>query len=301
MIAEVVPQWRESFFLLSMGMVRKGMLMNYDSIIQESIERHKEFPVDMLGVGSTGEYTYLNQLKGSYARTVRDIDSFFSGNRGDVTILELGSYLGVVSVSLKKMGYNVCASDIPEFHKSPSLRSLYEENDISFSGVNLRSHQLPYESNTFDAVVICEVIEHLNFNPLPVLKEINRILKDGGVIYIGMPNQAHITKRMKLAMGLSIHNGIDDFFKQLDRDNNMIVGLHWREYTLAETVRMIEKMGFETIEKYYFMEGYFLCNPIKAFVLKLLYMIPSFRPYQVVVGKKVMIPDVDFWLTEANS
>jgi len=140
----------------------------------------------------------------------------------------------------------------------------------------------------------------LNFNPPPVLKEMNRILKIDGIIYIGMPNQSHILNRIELLIGKSIHNSIDIFFKQLDRNGNMIVGLHWREYTLAETICMIEKMGFETIQKYYFMEkggG----GTIRRLIKTLIYIIPSFRPYQVVVGKKISEPAYDFWLTDANS
>jgi hypothetical protein len=30
----------------------------------------------------------------------------------------------------------------------------------------------------------------------------------------------------------------------------MVVGLHWREYTLPETLQMIKKMGFKPVKKY---------------------------------------------------
>jgi SAM-dependent methyltransferase len=134
---------------------------------------------------------------------------------------------------------------------SSKLKSLYEKNGIPFIGLNLRNSKLPQESNSLDAVVICEVMEHLNFNPLVVLKEINRVLKDDRYIYIGMPNQASLGSRINLLLGRSIHHSIDDFFKQLDKKHNMIVGLHWREYTLVETVELIQKMGFDTVAKYY--------------------------------------------------
>lgn len=277
--------------------------MNYGKIVKDVIEKHKDSPIDMLGIGDTkGEYNYLNSLKDSYIRTVRDIDNLYKSSRADRKVLEIGSFLGPVSISLKKIGYDVYALDIPEFYQSVSLRSLYKENDIPFIGLNLRKHQLPYESDFFDAIIICEVIEHLNFNPLPVLKEMNRILKKDGHIYIGMPNQSHIVKRIKLLIGKSIHNSIDDFFKQLDRNDNMIVGLHWREYTLNETIQMIEKMGFETIQKYYFMDKRNTkINIVKTLLKTLVYAIPSFRPYQVVIGKKVLEPTYAFWLTDANS
>jgi len=275
--------------------------MNYGKIVQDVIEKHKDSPIDMLGIGDAiGEYNYLNLHKDSYIKTVRDVDDLYKGSRTDRKVLEIGSFLGPVSISLKKIGYSVYALDIPEFYQSSSLRSLYEENDIPFTGLNLRKYQLPYESNFFDVIIICAVIEHLNFNPLPVLKEINRILKKDGYIYIGMPNQSHIVRRIKLLLGKSIHNCIDDFFKQLDRNDNMIVGLHWREYTLTETIQMIEKMGFEAIQKYYSI-GKWSASIIKRLIETLLYIVPSFRPLQVVVGKEVSDPAYNFWLTDANS
>lgn len=277
--------------------------MNYDALVQETIDAHKVTPVDMLGIGdASGEYAYLNSHRHSYVRTVGDVDGLYGYARGATRVLEIGSFLGAVSVSLKTLGYDVSSLDIPEFHGSASLRALYERNGIRYDGVNLRSYSLPYESESFDVIVICEVIEHLNFNPLPVLKELNRILKQGGHLYIGMPNQSHVVNRVRLSLGRSIHNTIDDYFKQLDLTDNMIVGLHWREYTLPETVEMLGRMGFETTRAYYFTEkGTGGSGSIRTAVKHLLYAYPPFRPYQVVIGRKISVPAYNFWLTAANS
>ncbi len=248
--------------------------MNYDKIVTDVIEGYKVSPIDMLGIGdASGEYTYLNNLKDSYVRTVREVDNMFKDdNKNCRNILEIGSFLGVVSISLKKLGFNVCALDIPEFYQSSTLKSLYERNGIPFTGLNLRNSKLPWESNSLDVVVICEVIEHLNFNPLPVLQEINRVLKDDGNIYIGMPNQANLSHRIKLLLGRSIHNPVEDFFKQLDRNDNMIVGLHWREYTLNETIELIQKMGFNIMRKYYFQsDAQHKQNILKVILRKIIF------------------------------
>ena len=110
--------------------------MNYDKIVKDVIDEYRVSPIDMLGIGdSSGEYTYLENSKDSYVRTVRDVDNMFKGDRGDRScrnILEIGSFLGVVSISLKKLGFNVCALDIPEFYKSSTLKSLYERNGIPY-------------------------------------------------------------------------------------------------------------------------------------------------------------------------
>jgi SAM-dependent methyltransferase len=192
--------------------------------------------------------------------------------------------------------------DIPEFYKSSTLKSLYEKNGIPFIGMNLRNSKLPQESSSLDAVIICEVIEHLNFNPLPALQDINRVLKNDGYIYIGMPNQSNLYNRIKLLLGKSIHNPIEDYFKQLDKNDNMIVGLHWREYTLNETIELIQKMGFDTVTKYYFQPpAQYKISILNVMLWNLALIYPPFRSGQVVIGKKVSIPNYDFWLTDANS
>lgn len=277
--------------------------MNYDEIIKDVIEEYKVFPIDMLDIGdASGEYIYLKNLKDSYVRTIRDVDNMFKHDRSCKNILEIGSFLGAVSISLKKLGFNVCALDIPEFSQSFTLKSLYERNGIPFTGLNLRNSKLPQKSKSLDAVIICEVLEHLNFNPLPVMLEINRVLKDDGYIYISMPNQTNLGNRIKLLRGKSVHNPIGDFFKQLDRNNNMLVGLHWREYTLNETIELVQKMGFDIVTKYYFQPTErHKSNILKKMLRKIAFSYPPLRSFQVVIGKKVSTPIYDFWLTDANS
>lgn len=277
--------------------------MNYEKIIQDLIEKYKISPIDILRIGDgVREYNYLNDNKEDYTRTIRDIDSIFKGDRKHIKILEIGSFLGVVSIALKKLGFTVFALDIPEFFRSSKLQSLYKKKEVSFKGVNLRNTKLPYKSNSLDAVIVCEVIEHFNFNPLPVFQEINRVLKKGGYIYIGMPNQSSFWHRINLLFGTSIHNPIEDFFKQLGKKDNMIVGLHWREYTMQETIELITKMGFDVVTSYYSptmvkIQSY----TVMSILNKILYSYGPFRPGLVVVGKKSSTPNYDFWVTEASS
>lgn len=100
------------------------------------------------------------QQRSSYIRTITDIDRFLTGDRTKKNILEVVFFLGAVSISLKKLGFNMFAIDIPEFHQSERLRALYDKHDISFKGLNLRVAKLPFESNPMDAIVMCEVLEH---------------------------------------------------------------------------------------------------------------------------------------------
>lgn len=276
--------------------------MDHARLVQEAIDEHRAHPVDLLGIGDAdGEQAYLNVSRDSYVRTVRDVDGLFGAGRDGRTILEIGSFLGPVSVALRKAGYGVCALDIPEFHASERLRALYQRHAIPFAGLNLRRAALPYADQSFDAVVFCEVMEHWNFNPLPVLHEVNRVLKPGGYVYIGMPNQASIVSRVKLLLGRSVHNPVDDFFKQLDRGSNMIVGLHWREYTQAEALQLIGRMGFEAAAAYFYVEPVRRdAGLLRRLLRGLVFAYPPFRPSQVVIGRKLSAPAHDFRQTDAT-
>lgn len=274
-----------------------------DIILDQVIAEHEASPIDMLGIGDAGgEFEYLKTLRDSYARTVADVLSLYNQPREGERILEVGSFLGPVCITLKRLGYDVSAADIPEFHDSPSLRELYRRNDVPFDGVNLRHAQLPYGSESMDLVILCEVLEHLNFNPLPALAEIGRVLKKGGHLYIGMPNQASIVNRIKLLLGKSVHNPIQEFFTQLDRNSNMIVGLHWREYTMTETCQLMESMGFDVVRSEYYANSGSTKRFSTWLARKVLYLWPSFRPFLVVIGKKrPTSPNHDFHRVEANS
>jgi SAM-dependent methyltransferase len=262
--------------------------MDYAALVTKVIDERRKSPVDMLGIGDgEGEYKYLQDVRPTYVRTVRDVDQIL----GKGSILELGAFLGIVSVTLKRMGYAVTSSDIPEFK---ALAPIYERESIPFDMLNIRTNRLPYPSASFDAVLLCEMLEHLNFNPLPMLQEINRVLKPGGYLYIGMPNQARLSNRLKALVGKSIHDPISHYFKQLDPKDNMVVGIHWREFTISETSELLQGMGF-SIKRSYFFEGK------NSLWRKVVMSYPPFRPCQVVIGQKNSEPQHDFWITEANA
>jgi 2-polyprenyl-3-methyl-5-hydroxy-6-metoxy-1,4-benzoquinol methylase len=272
--------------------------MDYSALVNNIILTYKDKPIDLLGIGAgESEYQYLNDLKYSYVRTVKDVVPLLQKS---MKVLEIGSLFGVVSISLKQLGFAVTGADIPEFYESKKLQELYAKNDIAFDKVNLRDYKLPYADDSFDMVIMCEVMEHLNFNPLPVLKEISRVIRKDGYLYIAMPNQACIDNRLKLLAGKSVHEPVQYFFDQLDKNKNYIVSLHWREYTMKETVEMIKRMGFSIANRYFFRDN----GPVKGIasvIRKIFHVIPSLRTSVVVIGRKSSIPDYNFRFTEANS
>ena len=66
-------------------------------------------------------------------------------------------------------------------------------------------------------IIMCEVLEHLNFNPLPLLKEINRIGAPGSIFYVSMPNATSIYHRLAVVTGHAGGVQVSEFFEQLGR------------------------------------------------------------------------------------
>jgi 2-polyprenyl-3-methyl-5-hydroxy-6-metoxy-1,4-benzoquinol methylase len=297
-----------------------------EHLVDTLLKSYQAEPVDLLGIGDAeGEYRYLTGLRPTYVRTVHDIVDQLNGHDPrSVKVLEIGCFLGLVSIALARVGFQVTATDIPEFLRCARLRERLDRAGVCHQACNLRDYRLPFEDETFDVVVMCEVLEHLNFNPLPIICESNRVIKPHGVAYVALPNLAHEANRRRLLGGESIHNPIKDFFAQLDPKKNMIVGLHWREYTTAEVKEMLEEMGFAVMEQRYVsmwlpasnsgllpkrwakkMIHRFLNN---AFARRLIYAAlfdaehdPSLRDSHVTFARKNEMCRRRFYFTEATS
>jgi SAM-dependent methyltransferase len=59
---------------------------------------------------------------------------------------------------------------------------------------------LPFPDGTFDVVVCKDILEHL-MEPLPVLKEAIRVLRDDGTIVISVPNHFYWPMRLRILLG----------------------------------------------------------------------------------------------------
>lgn len=268
-------------------------------ILDQIIADYKQNPVDLLEIGDVGEeYTYLVNARRSYRRTILDLVDLFPERKSEhgtpIKVLEVGSYLGVVSITLAQLGFSVTALDIPEFMRNDKLRERYHRNGIATFSANLRDCKIPAAAEEFDLVVMCETLEHLNFNPVPILLEINRVTKLGGIFYLSLPNLTSLVNRTKLLFGRSIHNPMTDFFAQFSDRDNMIVGLHWREYTAAEIRELLYELGFGMWRQYFF-------TPNQAsFPAKLIYRFaPSLQQNQTAIARKEYFPELKLSFCDA--
>lgn len=71
------------------------------------------------------------------------------------------------------------------------------KHDYTF---DLDKGKMPIESNSYDVVVCLETLEHVMY-PNSVLKEIKRIVKPNGLLFLSMPNEYNFLQRIYFLLG----------------------------------------------------------------------------------------------------
>lgn len=113
--------------------------------------------------------------------------------------------------------------------------------------VETETQALPYPDDSFDTVLLCEVIEHLVRDPVFQLAEIARVLRPGGTFILTTPNVARATNRHRLAQ----RQGIYDPYSRYG-----LHGRHNREYTAEEILELTDAVGFTATD--------YLTRPVHA-------------------------------------
>lgn len=103
--------------------------------------------------------------------------------------------------------------------------------------VDLETQPLPVPDETFDYVLCCEVIEHMELDPMFMIAEINRVLKPGGMLILTTPN---ITSSWAV---WKILRGFDPYFYMQYRNSPKLYR-HNYEYSPYSLSRVLRAGGF---------------------------------------------------------
>lgn len=115
-------------------------------------------------------------------------------------------------------------------------------NKPNFKFIAMDAQELKFPDKYFDTVIAREVIEHLQ-EPQKCLKEIERVLKPGGVMVLTSPNRDSLHLRVNRMLG---HG---DFMCSID---------HIKEFSFREMMAMIKQAGLYAIDNGWDTAGIFL-------------------------------------------
>ncbi len=186
----------------------------------------------------TPGYVREENLYGGTLETVRLV---LRNVRPGARILDFGAGGADKTCALARLGYEMHAYDDlqdPWHLKDDNWRRL-----ISFAashGVQyLRAEPgvpWPYEPETFDMIMLDNVIEHLHDSPRELLVSLRELIKPGGVLFISVPNAGNLRKRLAVLMGGTNMARYDYFY--------------WKEGSWRGHVREYVRGDIESLARY---------------------------------------------------
>ena len=165
-------------------------------------------------------------------------------------LLDVGSGYGCLSSLAAAQGFEVSAVD-SFVHIPDPLTHTY---NITFRECNIEAETLPYPDHSFDVVTLAHVLDLINFSPLAALKDIARVLKPGGYLYITVPNVTYYGNLLSLLNGRSIY--FHEFQTYSDPPPSRVrtingqkyVHKQCRLYTAAELSEIVQLSGLSIVK-----------------------------------------------------
>jgi len=153
-------------------------------------------------------------------------------------VLDIGCGMGREAFCLYDKGFRITAIDISEkVIESAKQFALESKRDIEF--LLTKGLDLPFESNTFDVVIIWSQTFGLFYeeeNKIHILEECNRVLKSKGILSFSGHNKEY------LEANYSQYLDGKKFFAYADTD------CYWESFTIDELIDLAQKTGFTVME-----------------------------------------------------
>ena len=225
------------------------------------------------------------------------LEHFHLAELRGLRVLEIGPFYSYSPFVLRHGGNEVWVLEGEEEVVEP-LKAVYARQGMHaffgdlftwFGPGGAAPARLPYEDGQFDAVVCCETMEHFNFNPVPFVKDLLRILKPGGRAFITVPNIAKLDKRLDLLSGRSVYPPVAAYYQYAGQQ---FYGFHWREYTLPELQELFRSAGFQVQAARYLQtfetrpDAGLLRQAKRAIARALSVVVPSFASLCTVIVQK---------------
>jgi len=161
-------------------------------------------------------------------------------------ILELGCYMQLTPLLDRLCGYR----EVRGAYYGPTGRidrKIIPFPDRDFTcdvdHFDAERDSFPYPDGHFDTVIAGEILEHMTYDPMHLLLESRRVLREGGTLVVTTPNVGSITSVAKALDGRD-NPQIFFLYERPRPDAPPEIG-HVREYTAHELGEAVKAAGFD--------------------------------------------------------
>lgn len=189
----------------------------------------------------TSRARYLADHEDRLARTIQLIPPGTAEDR----ILELGCYLQITPALRDLLGYGEVRGSYLG-HGGTDLKAVTahtgETITCAIDLFDCEGDTFPYPNGHFATVLCCELLEHLQRDPMQMMSEIYRILCPAGILVLTTPNVVSLR-----AISAVLNGAHPGFYNRYPDPRVADETKHEREYTPAEIGMLLEAAGF-TVE-----------------------------------------------------
>ncbi len=158
-------------------------------------------------------------------------------------LLDVGSFPGHLSALAQVRGWEVTGLNNAIEGAGPWALFLERcrERKIEIASCEVERDAFPAPTGSFDAVLFCELFEHLHWNPFHTLKEIFRVLKPGGLLILTTPNLRRVETLFRYLHDWGSQPPVSRPFNTLLP--SLLYHRHNREYTGSELDYYLARQG----------------------------------------------------------
>ncbi|MEZ0293833.1 MAG: methyltransferase domain-containing protein [Solirubrobacteraceae bacterium] len=184
------------------------------------------------------EAGYLEYHRRRYQDTLRLLPP--GGGR---RLLDVGSFPGHLSALAQGRGWEVTGLNnaIEGGGAWADFLDRCGDRTITIRECEVEQAPFPLPAASMDAVLFCELFEHLHLNPFHTLKEIFRVLRPGGLLVLTTPNLRRVETLSRLWHGWGTQPPVSRAFHELFP--SLLYHRHNREYTADELAYYLALQG----------------------------------------------------------